>query len=408
MKSRFLDKLVKRLDQIDPDSLQTHFLRLAGEKGLMETIFHAVQEGLVVLDGAGCISYANRAAEKLLGFSLETAEAAPISRYLRDIEWDRILELDTSEWSRMVSREIEVDYPEHRFLEFYVVPLSAVNEQEEGAVVILRDITRERENEAKVLESERLHAITLLAASVAHEIGNPLNSLTIHLQLLGREIADLPKQQQEHLAELVDVASQEVSRLDQIITQFLRALRPVAPELKSDNLEPLVREAFSFMEQEIRDRGVWIEIDCEDALPTVMMDRDQLKQAFFNLLKNAIQAMPGGGLLKIGLSSTDRFVAVTFRDVGVGMSAEELGHIFEPYHTTKKEGSGLGLMIVQRIVRAHGGEIEVRSELDQGTAITVFLPREDIRMRLLKSHRQQGKEPNTATNTFKTDENVTR
>jgi PAS domain S-box-containing protein len=226
MKSAFLDKLMERLDRLDAGSLQSQFLRLANDKGLLETIFHAIQEGLVVLDADGLIRYANRAAEKLLGFSAEQAAGYPIARYLREIDWNLVLDLDADEWSKLISREIEITYPEHRFLDFYIVPLTAVEVEQRGAVVILRDVTRDRESESRTIESERLHAITLLAAGVAHEIGNPLNSLTIHLQLLERELREVPAEQAASMKELLEVAQREVTRLDQIISQFLRALRP--------------------------------------------------------------------------------------------------------------------------------------------------------------------------------------
>ncbi|MBU0677206.1 MAG: PAS domain-containing protein [Verrucomicrobia bacterium] len=374
MKSGFLDKLIDRLDKLDPGSLQTHFLQLASDKGLLETIFHAIQEGIIVLDGEGDITYANRAAEKLLGFRLESAAGDSISRYLRDIDWELVLDLDEGEWSRMVSREIEVNYPEHRFLAFYVVPLSLVREEESGAVLILRDITRDREHGEKVIESERLHALTLLAGGVAHEIGNPLNSLNIHLQLLDREIAHLADGDRENLGELVDVASQEVKRLNQIINQFLRAIRPVEPELEQTDLADLLGETLRFMRHEIEDKSVLVEKESPDDLPPIKVDKAQIKQVFFNIIKNGLQAMTGGGLLKITISATERFIAVAFRDSGSGIEPESLGQIFDAYHTTKGEGSGLGLMIVQRIIRDHGGEIEVDSEPGRGTTFTIFLP----------------------------------
>ncbi|NCC52493.1 MAG: PAS domain-containing protein [Spartobacteria bacterium] len=387
MKSRFMEKLLTRLDRLDPDSVQTQFLRLAHEKGLMETIFHAIQEGIIVLDGASRMIYANRAAEKLLGFSLEEASGDLISRHLREVEWDRILNLDETEWTQLISREIETNYPEHRFLDFYVVPLQIVDPNEKGAVVFLRDITRERENEAQVIESERLRALTLLAASVAHEIGNPLNSLNIHLQLIRREMGTLPEEHQAYMTDLLEVATHEVSRLDQIIHQFLGALRPMQPDMVSTCVDTVLTDTLQFMKTEITDRDVDVDVAIPEKLPRAMADPGQLRQAFFNILKNAIQAMPGGGLLKIRLSETDRFVAVAFSDAGPGISPWDLGAIFEPYHTTKPGGSGLGLMIVQRIIRDHGGEIEVISEPDRGTTITLFIPREDRKTRLLKAPR---------------------
>lgn len=383
-----MDKLVSRLDRIDPGSLQTHFLRLAQEKGLLETILHAIQEGIIVLDGDCRIKYANRAAESLLGFSAENVVGEPMSRYIHDFEWERLMDWDEGEWSKLISREIEITYPEHRVMTFYVVPLSAVSEEESGAVVILRDITRDLKVEAHTLESERLNAVTLLAAGVAHEIGNPLNALTIHLQLLERESENLPTEHREAVRELVDISRKEVARLDQIINQFLRAVRPVRPNFERASLKDILDATLDFLKHEIQNRDVLVEVVCPEEIPATQVDQGQIRQAFYNVIRNAIQAMPGGGILKITLSSDDRFVTVSFRDTGEGISPDHLSDIFQPYHTTKSEGSGLGLMIVQRIIRDHGGEIEVDTEPGVGTTFKLYLPRDERRIRLLKAHKE--------------------
>lgn len=375
------------MDRLDPESLQTFFLRLSHEKGLLETIFHAIQEGIVVLDGESRIAYTNRAAAKLLGVSAEDVAGQPITRYLHGIDWECVMQLDEQEWSRLVSREIEITYPEHRFIAFYVVPLAVVKQEEAGAVVILRDVTRDREHEAKTLESERLNALMLLAAGMAHEIGNPLNSLNIHLQLIGRELSVLPEGEQKNLRELLAVTQKEVQRLDGIITQFLRAIRPAPPKLETAHVREIVQETLDFLKHEIHDRDVLVEVEIADDLPAIPLDRLQIRQAFFNIIRNAIQAMTNGGLLKIQARATERFLAIAFRDTGPGIAPERLANMFEPYSTTKAEGSGLGLMIVQRIVRDHGGQIEIHSEPHAGTTFTIFLPREEQRIRLLKAHR---------------------
>jgi len=175
-----------------------------------------------------------------------------------------------------------------------------------------------------------------------------------------------------------------VRRLDGIITNFLEAIRPRPPDLAETNLSEVLTEVLSFQHNELEDRGIMVEAELPDNLPVIMADRNQLKQVFFNLIKNAMEAMEPGGALRIRTRTDDDFVFLMFGDTGSGIKQEDLVKLFQPYHTTKAGGSGLGLMIVQRILRAHGGQIGIESKEGTGTVVTVQFPRRDRRVRMLK------------------------
>lgn len=387
MKAGFLEQLLRRIDRIDPDSLQTHFLRLARQKGLMETILQAIHEGLVVVDVEARITYANEAVHRLLGIDVEKVVGKSLQEAMPDVEWEKILDLESDAWINLMNREIEVNYPQHRFLEMYMVPIEVVADEEDdegGAVILLRDVTRERQRQESTLESERLQAITLLAAGVAHEIGNPLNSLHIHLQLMERELGMIEDAEtREALKELVEVSSNEITRLDQIIHSFLRALRPTEPQRENVQLDQLITDTFASMEREISDRGIWVETEFPADVPAMRLDKGQMQQAVYNIVRNGVQAMSDKGVMTASIKVSDQAVAMSFRDTGSGIKAEDLGSVFDPYHTTKEEGTGLGLMIVQRIMRDHGGQIDIETRPDHGTTVTLILPRDDRRIRLL-------------------------
>jgi two-component system, sporulation sensor kinase E len=405
MKAGFLEKLIERLGRIGPEDVQNYFLRLAQEKGFLETVFNAIQEGIIVTDSKGRITYLNDAACALFGLEAGEAIGKRLDERIGGLDWGSL-----TQSSGPVSHDVEIFYPQNRFINFYVVPL--VMEQREptvaaptrelegetgrrpvgigpaeevGHVMILRDITQSRRTAQQTIESERLNALRLLAAGVAHEIGNPLNSLHIHLQLMQRSVQKLHDGERAELEQSIDVARSEVNRLDSIVTQFLKAIRPSRPQLRPENVNTIVEEAVRFFTPELQDRGIVVEQELRSDLPLLQLDRDQMKQAFYNVIKNGVEAMHRHGTLRIRTDLDDTHVILRFADTGGGMSAENLSHVFEPYFTTKPSGSGLGLLIVRRIVREHGGELSIESSQGKGLTLTIRLPFIDKRIRMLEA-----------------------
>ncbi len=381
MPDRYFERLMGRIDKLDNNNIQAYVLRLAKEKGFFETIFDTILEGVIVIDRKLRIRYVNNSAKELLGMP-ESVENQKIPRFIKDVDWRGILSRKEEEWGRVFRQELEVLYPVHRYLLFYVVPL----EPDKGtAAVIIHDVTESREKTLDTIETEKTHLISLLAAGVAHEIGNPLNSIHIHLQLLERHLKENEGNEDTEALELLKVSKQEVERLDMIISQFLQAVRSRKPDLVPLEMEPIIIETINSLRCEIENRNIDVKCEWPDFLPTIHGDRLQLKQAFYNLLKNAIGATGEGGEIFIRCSYDDHYVIFSVADTGSGISSENIGQIFEPYYSTKKGGNGLGLMIVERIARDHGAELSVESEEGEGTVFTVRLPRSSRRVRLLPS-----------------------
>ena len=382
-----LDRVLGRLDSLDAINLTNLVQRLARERGLFEDIFNTLQEGVLVITLDGEIEYANAAAHRLIGLGDDELAGQTLWRLVPGLRPSLGIALDEDAAMPVVAREFELSYPEPRSVRLYMVPFRG--EQRPGDrrfAVILTDVTRDKQTTEARIEDERTSSILLLAAGVAHELGNPLNSLTIHLQLINRRLKKLKESRDTAaLADSIRICEEEVRRLDGIIANFLEAIRPQAPDLGETHLADVLGEVLSFQQRELADRGIRIEAETRADLPAVMADRNQVKQVFFNVIKNAVEAMQPGGRLRIKARTDDDNVYLAFGDSGSGIKQENMVRLFQPYHTTKPGGHGLGLMVVQRIMREHGGQIGIESKEGVGTVVTLQFPRKDRRVRMLQS-----------------------
>lgn len=347
----FFKGVRRHIGKLDAEHLREQYARLSEETVSLETLFKTITQGIIVLDENGMLVKSNPAARTLLGMDPADALAA--------------LAVPVGTASK---REMSVTYPEARTLEVQSVPMA------NRTLVYLRDITAEKERTEEELRVGATRAVRDLAAGVAHEIGNPLNALSLNLHLLQRTHADDPE---------IGECLHQVERLGNILRGFLQALRPSKPNLAPGSVAEPVKGCLALMKPQFEQRSISVTLDLPRALPAVALDKEQIEQVFFNLIKNALEAIRDGGSIDLSLGSDDNDVFVRLSDDGLGMNAEQVAHLFEPYRTSKAHGTGLGLMISARIVRDHGGSIAVESRPNEGTTFTIRLPRLERRIRAL-------------------------
>ncbi|MDB6114769.1 MAG: kinA 1 [Lacunisphaera sp.] len=381
-----LDKVLGRIDRLDWPGLKTLAQRLARERARFDSVFNILQEGVLVITADGEIDYANDAAARMIGFKDEPGAAATLWRLVPGLRASLEGDAAPDRSAGLVTREFELTYPSPRVVRLYMVPF---HEGEGGGArfaIILADITSEKKSTEELIENEKISSILLLAAGVAHELGNPLNSLTIHLQLIGRKLKKLKDSKETAaLADSIAICQDEVTRLDGIIRNFLEAIRPRPPDLAEVNVVEVIEDVLRFQAKELADRGIQVGGELPASTPVIMADRNQLKQVFFNLVKNAMESMEPGGRLDLRVRADDDSVYILIADTGGGIKQEDLARLFSPYHTTKAGGHGLGLMIVQRIMRDHGGHVGLESKEGRGTVVTLQLPQKHRRVRMLQS-----------------------
>jgi PAS domain S-box-containing protein len=246
-----------------------------------------------------------------------------------------------------------------------------------GRSAILRDITERRRLEAEKLRAERLAVIGAMSARLAHEIRNPLSSITLNIDLVHDEVDALSRENAASANEarsLLRSIDSEVHRIQRVTEDYLQFARMPKPRRELISLNDVVEQGLAFMESLFQATQVKMRTEFDRSLPAIQADEGQLWQAILNLIRNALEAMPDGGTLSVSTARDGSNAVLTVRDTGQGMNAQQQEQIFKPFFSTKASGTGLGLPLAQQIVAEHGGTIRCESTSDAGTTFVIELP----------------------------------
>ena len=349
---------------------------LANLRVLHERIVESIRSGLITTDLEGEIYTFNATAAEITGLTAEEMRGKPIFALFGDINLSLTNALGTTETGDHPQRfETDILTPEETIVRvgYNISPLFAETGEATGLIITFQDLTEIRTMEENVRRKDRLAAVGRVAAGLAHEIRNPLGAMRGAIQVLQ---ANTPPESTQ--ASLMEIILRESDRLNKIITNFLTYARPRMGNFSEIDLREAISDTFMLLKHspDVKENHK-LEADLPQNPVMISADPTQVKQIFWNLARNAIMAMPNGGVLKVSLEeiNTER-IRILFSDTGCGMSAKQVEQLFEPFSDSTTGGTGLGLSIVYQIIRDHNGKINVRSIEDKGTIITIELPTE--------------------------------
>lgn len=390
----FIERALRKLPKMTAEQITALLLSVAAENERLESVIDSLAEGLLVCDANHDLILVNKTAERFLPLSLYEQTERPLWAVVADDRVAEFLKDALTLGDRVTDREFDVEVKGvSRRLSLSVLPL-VKDRKVTGSLVHAEDITEKRGKEARLRRAENLASLTTLAAGVAHEIKNPLGSISIHIQLIQKALKasraacsdaertdeDGPRERSAPPApfDLIDkylgVVNEEIDRLNRIVVDFLFAVRPMDIDLREGDLNALIEELVDFVHYELEAAKIVCELRLSKDIADVRYDERYIKQALLNLVKNAVAAMPSGGTLTIKTERSGDEVHLLIADTGIGIPEENLPKIFEPYFTTKESGSGLGLTLVFKIIKEHRGEISVSSKEGEGTSFTITLP----------------------------------
>ncbi len=379
-KLEFLKRLKPKLSLIEKDSLYEQLLDAVASQTLLIDTIENLEETVFLTNDIAQTIYANQKAAVTLGVSL-TKTRRFVWEQIADDSISRFLEHNLLKTKNKTVRDFKVITPRELILRLTVIPL----EQNDKKIfaLIFNDISSRRSKESEALILSKMESLVRLASGIAHEIGNPLNAITIHLEILKKRLSSLPSNKRQVLNESLMEIQDETRRLDKVIRNFLKATRKPPLRFRQDSLNEIIGEALSFMKPQLARGNIHSQVKYDESLPSFLMDKDRLYSVFINLIKNAEESMSGrDGTLKVQTARKNNCAVISITDTGCGIDKKNIDKIFDIYYTTKREGSGLGLMMVYDSIAEHGGKIEVKSKLQKGTTFKIILPIREPQLQL--------------------------
>lgn len=370
----FIRRALQKTSRMNAEQMQSLLSLVTEEYETLIAVLDSLGTGVIVCDSFHIVVMNNKSASRILPMELREAMDRPVWSCVRDQDVSRFIEETIEAEDTVLSREFALnDLSGTRYVSVGIMPL-VQKKSVRGTIISVDDITEKKNEEMKNRRLESLASLTNLAATVAHEIKNPLGSISIYVQLLRKAVDSCEAGKDSKFSEYLDVVDEEIERLNRIVVDFLFAVRPLKFDLVPMDIGELIRSISGFFGEELSRAGVSVVLDVAEGLPRIRGDERFLRQMLVNLVKNAMSAMPGGGTLSIGALQRDDSIVIAVEDTGVGIPENVLSRVFEPYFTTKADGTGLGLTMAYKVVKEHGGDIRVKSEPGHGTTFTITLP----------------------------------
>jgi len=370
----FIRRALQKTSRMNGDQIQSLLSLVTEEYEMLDAVLDSLATGVLVCDSFHIMIQNNKAATRILPLEYHDIQDKPVWGCIKDRAIAEFVRETMENEESVTSRDFILEETGGtRYLDVSVMPLVR-SKSVRGTIITIEDITAKKNEEMRSRRLEGLASLTNLAATVAHEIKNPLGSISIYVQLLRKALERHGLSEEPQFKKSLDVVNEEIERLNKIIVDFLFAVRPLKFEFAPLDVNALVRSLADFFAEELKVSGISLTLELAEGIPPIQGDERFIRQMFINLVKNAMGAMPTGGSLRIKTWAKEDTLGIVIEDNGSGIPANMLHRIFEPYFTTKVDGTGLGLTMTYKVVKEHGGDIRVQSEEGHGTCFTITLP----------------------------------